>query len=245
MRFRFFASALLCTSFAMAKENLPAEPSTMSVQDQLAETTQSSVKKLDNTRYQIGEIIFDEKSREIRFPVSVNMTEGLLEFLVVHQSGKIHESLFHTEISPTQLNLALTLLRYPTSKELYPLPNERGDVSDRYPDVSAEVKAAARVIIEAEWTEDEKIHRFPVNEMIQHEVKATAMAAGPWVYSGSDFSDGKFVAETSGDIIAIYLAMSALINFPGEDHGNDSVWIPFQKRLPAHGSVITLIIRPY
>jgi hypothetical protein len=245
MSFRFLTLIPLCASLALAQDRSPVEPKTLPAPDQPVEPVKPSVKKLDDTRYQVGEIVFDQKTREIRFPVKVNMTEGLLEFLVVHQNGKIHESLFHTEISPTHLNLALTLLRYPASKELYPLPNETGGVSDRFPDVPADVKAAARVTIEAEWTEDGKTRRLPVNEMIQHEIKATAMTAGPWVYGGSDFNDGKFVAETSGDIIAIYFAMSALVNYPGEDHGNDDVWIPFPMRVPAQGTAVTLIISPY
>ncbi len=125
------------------------------------------------------------------------MTEGLLEYLIVHQNGKVHESLLSTEVSPTHLNLAFTLLRYPASKELYPLPNETGGVSDKFPEVPADVKAAARVTIDVEWTDDGKVRRVPVNEWIQHAVKATAMPAGPWVYGGSDFHEGKFVAETT------------------------------------------------
>jgi hypothetical protein len=76
-------------------------------------------------------------------------------------------------------------------------------------------------------------------------VKATAMPAGPWVYGGSDFHEGKFVAETSGDIAAIFLSMAALVNFPGTDNTNDEVWVPFPKRVPPEGTKVTVIIAPY
>ena len=206
---------------------------------------QPSVKKLDETRYQIGDVILDQKTREIRFPARVNMTEGLLEYLIVHQNGKIHEALLATEISPTHLNLAFTLLRYAPSSELYPLPNETGGVSGNFPDVPAETKARARVNIDVEWTADGKTRRVPVNEWIQHEVKATAMPAGPWVYGGSEVHEGKYIPETSGDIAAIFLAMSAILNYPGTDNNNDDVWLPFPKRVPAEATLVTVIISPF
>jgi hypothetical protein len=235
----------LCVSLAWSMERSPVEPKSLPAPDQAVESTSPSVKKLDATRYQIGEVIFDQKFREIRFPAKVNMTEGLLEFLVVHQNGKVHESLLSTEISPTHLNLAFTLLRYAASKELYPLPNETGGTSDNYPEVSAEIKAASRVTVEVEWSDNGEIRRVPVNEWIQHAVKSTAMPAGPWVYGGSDFYEGKFNAETSGDIAAIFLSMQALINYPGDDNINDTVWMAFPKRVPPEGTNITVIIAPY
>ncbi len=204
-----------------------------------------SVKQLDENRFQIGEIIFDKKTREIRFPAVVNMTEGQLEFLLVHSKGKTHESLLATEISPLALNVAFTLLRYPASKELYPLPNETGGASDNYPDVPAEVKAGARVAIDIEWKDGEKDKRVPASDWIQHATKGSTMPAGPWVYGASDFSDGKFVAQTTGDMIAIYLALSAIINYPGNDRDNDEVWTPFPKRVPEEGTKVTVIIAPY
>lgn len=235
----------VCASLALAQFPAPAEPSEPVSPEEKKEVPKPSVKKLDENRYQVGQVTFDKKTREIRFPAKVNMTEGLLEFLVVHEKGKLHESLFSTTTSPTDLNLAFTLLSYNPSKELYPLPNETGGTSNRFPEVPAATKAAARINIDAEWIEDGKTRRLSVNEMIQHEVRVSAMPAGPWVYGGSDFNEGKFVAETSGDIIAVFLSMAALVNYPGEDNGDDTVWIPFPKRVPEIGTDVTFIITPH
>lgn len=231
-----------CVSLALAQEKPSPEPKTDA--EPPAEAAKPSVKKIDETHYQVGLVTFDQKTREIRFPAQVNMIEGQLEFLVVHKNGKVHESLFSTEISPTHLNLAFTLLRYPPSRELYSLPNEAGGGSDKFPDVPADVKAAARVGIEVEWTDDGKVRRVPVNEWIQHGEKTTAMPVTTWVYGGSEFYEGKYIPETCGDIIAIYLASSAILNYPGDDNNNDDVWTPFPKRVPAVGSKVTVIITP-
>ncbi|RYD46275.1 MAG: hypothetical protein EOP85_07780 [Verrucomicrobiaceae bacterium] len=245
MHLRLLATFTACASLAMAQFPAPAGPGDGAPPEETKEVAKPSVKKLDETRFQIGQVIFDKKTREIRFPAKVNMTEGLLEFLVVHEKGKLHESLFSTETSPTDLNLALTLLSYKPSKELYPLPNDTGGTSNSFPEVPPGIKFAARVNIDAEWTTEGKTRRLSVNELIQHEVKVTAMPAGPWVYGGSDFKEGKFIAETSGDIIAIFLSMAALVNYPGEDNADDTVWIPFPKRVPEIGTAVTVIITPY
>lgn len=204
-----------------------------------------SVVRLDTSRYQIGKVIFDKQTREIRFPSKVNMREGLLEYLVVHENGKLHESLLSTDISPMDLNLAFTLLRYRPSPELYPLPNATGGTSGDFPVVADEIKAAARITIDLEWTENGKVRRMSANDWIQHDVKTTAMPPGPWVYGGSVVEDGKFAPETTGDLIAIFVIGFPIITYPGQDNNDDTVWIPYKQRIPDEGTNVTVIIAPY
>jgi hypothetical protein len=236
---------LISSALAAALERAAVEPNSLPAPDQTVEPVKPVVEKLDETRYRIGEVTFDQKSREIRFPTKINMTDGLLEYLVVHQNGKVHESLLVTDVSPTHINLAFTLLRYPASRELYALPNGTGGVSDKFPEVPEEVKNGSRITIEVEWTVDGKTKRGPVTDWIQHAVKTTAMKSGPWVYGGSEFHEGTFVAESTGDVAAIFLSQAALINFPGEDNRDDTVWVVFPKRVPPEGTNVTLIIAPY
>ena len=221
------------------------EPTSLPAPDQPMAPVKPVMRQLDEFRMQIGGVTLDRRSREIRFPAEINMVEGLLEFVVVQNKGKVHESLLITEISPTHLNLAFKLLRYTASPELYPIWLEPGVSSGKYPEVDPATQAAARVNIDVEWDQDGKKRRMPVNDLVQHAVKAHAMPAGPWVYGGSHVHDGKFSAEISGDIAAIYLSPSAMINYPGEDNQDDTVWTPFTKRVPEVGTKVTVIIAPY
>jgi len=204
-----------------------------------AEVAKPQVEKISETGYRLGLITFDQKSREIRFPAEVNMTEGLLEFLIVHEKGKIHESLLKTVASPLHLQLALTLLRYKPSPELRLLPD------DSFPVVGPEEKKAARLAIEIEWSAEGQTRRIPANEWIQHTVKASSMPATHWVFSEADILDGKFSPEATGDLAAIYLTNSALINFPGADNRDDTVWIPYPQRVPAVGTPVTIILHAF
>lgn len=204
-----------------------------------------AVEKIDATRFRIGEITFDSKTREIRFPAAINMTEDLLEFLIVHKNGKVHESLFKTEISPTHLNVAFTLLRYQPSPELYSLPTSPTDPTEKFPEVPEEIKKSARLRIEVEWQDGDRLRKVPVNEWVQHTATGSTMPADPWVYGGSEIVDGKFPPEATGDVAAIYRSQSALINYSGKDHGDDTVWIVYPKRVPPLDSKVTIIISPY
>jgi hypothetical protein len=240
------AILLMAAARLACAEPAAVEPRTLPAPDQPVAPVEPVIKELDAERLQVGDIEFNRKTREIRFPAAVNMNGGeLLEFAVVHAKGKVHESLLVTEISATHLNLAFKLLRYPASAEFYPIVEEDGSVSDKFPEVDQKVKDAARITLSVEWTDAGKKRTVPINDWISHGSTGQAMPADPWVYGGSGIYEGKFMAETSGDLIAIFLSNSAIINFSGKDNHSDEVWLPFPKRVPPEGTKVNVIIAPY
>lgn len=230
---------------AGAQERSPVEPKSLPLPDQEMAEVKPSVEKLDGTRYRIGTVTFDSKTREIRFPAAVNMSDGLLEFAIVHENGKIHESLLHTDISALNLNLAFKLLSYQASAELYLIPNETGGLSGDFHEVPEEVRKSARIALSVEWQDDGRTRKVPINEWIQYAVTGSSMPSGPWIYGGSALYDGRFLAETTGDIAAIFITNASLINYPGDDNLNDTVWLAYPKRVPPEGTKVTVIIAPY
>jgi hypothetical protein len=204
------------------------------------------VEQLDPHRFRINTLLVDCSTREIRFPTKVNMTEGLLEFIMVTPKGKVHESLLVTDLSPSQLNFAFILLSYKPSAELFPRLDEIGRTSGSYPEVPAEIKNAARIAIDVEWTDLEgKVHRHPINEWIQHRSHRTAMPSGPWLYTGAGVSQGKYIPDLTGDVAAIFVEQNALINYPGKAGDDDTNWFAFPNRIPPKDTPVTVIISPY
>ena len=195
---------------------------------------EAAVEKLPDGRLKLLDLTFDPTTREIRFPAAVNMTEGLLEFLIVHERGKIHESLLSTRISPTHLNVVLKLLRYEPSQRLYSIENPQ----------PADDEEASRLNFEVEWIENGETRRANLREWVSHAVTETAMPTAPWIYGGSFIQNGNFLAEATGDLVAIYLSDAALINYDGKENGNDEVWFPYPRRVPAVGTPVTVIISP-
>lgn len=240
LRIALILSAGLATAQDRASLVLPPPPSP----NPPVVSPKANVERLDETHFQIGEIKFDSATREIRFPAAVNMTEGLLEYAIVHTRGKLHEALLVTSISATHLNLALTLLRYPSSPELYALPNDKGGLTNQFPEVDPATQAAARVQVNIQWDDAGKSRTVPFNEWIQHATNGSVMPETLWLYGGAEVSEGRLVAEATGDIMAIFTAKSALFNYPGKGHDDDTVWLPFPKRVPAVGTKVTVIIAP-
>jgi hypothetical protein len=205
---------------------------------------QPQVQDLREGKYQIGKVSFDQQTRRISFPGSVNMTEGILEFAIVHQDGKVHESLLLTTASPLNINIALKLLRYQESPELFPILNEDYESTGKYPEVSAETKAAARLQILVTWSEDGDEKEVSINDLIYHTTTERAMEPAPWLYQGSYMLENTFKAEVSGDLAAIFITRSSLFNFTGKDNTTDEYWIPYPDRVPPVGTPVTITLAP-
>lgn len=242
---RLIAFCGLTAILASAQDRAPVEPQQLPAPDQPVTPVQPAVERLDETRFRVGTVVLDHKTREIRFPATVNMTQGLLEYILVRPYGKVHESLLVTDSSAIDINLAFTLLRYQPSPELYALPNKKGGLSGKYPQVPAATKAAARISMKIEWDDAGTTRTVPVHEWIQHAAKETMMPQTPWVYGGSVVEKGRFAAEITGDIVAIFTSSASLVNYPGLDKADDTVWFAFPGKVPPEGTKVSVIFAPY
>ncbi len=199
-----------------------------------------SVKKVGDHRYRLGAIEFDAKTREIRFPVVVNMREGgPIEYLLVHEQGKVHESILTTAISPLHLQIVMKLLLYRAghgdvfNRFLAPelLEKEGGKESDR----------GETVLFSFTVEGGEPI---PLHELVVDGESAGPMVPGGWTYTGSTVEDGSFMAEVEGSIIAVYLDHLALFNTTREGADIDERWGTRTSKIPEIGTPGTLTIRP-
>lgn len=210
-----------------------------------ANAVKASVKKLGDHRYQLGEITFDGKTREIRFPAVMNMEKGLLEYMIVTGDGKIHESLLSTEISASQLQVVMKLCRYKDGvgdifDALFPENEKEGK--------AGEAKRGSSVRIAVEWTEKsdgiEKPRRYQLAELISDLKTDGPVPKGQWIYTGSMVYEGTFIAAAEGTLVAMYIDNGALINSfrPGSD--DDERWITNAEVAPKIGTPTTVILTP-
>ncbi len=205
---------------------------------------QPEVVELGDGKYSLGLVEFDENSRHISFPAEVNQLEGIIEYAISHEKGKIHESLFITQTSALHLNIALKLLRYQSSTELFPILDENFESTGKFPEVTEEQKTASRLQVLVRWKDGDEQKEASLNDLIYHTGNEREMEPAPWIYHGSYLHNNAFKAETSGDIGAIFITRSSLINFSGKDNQTDEPWIPNKKRLPAIGTPVTLTFAP-
>ena len=68
------------------------------------------VKRIQESIYRVGEVTVDAKLKVAAFPAKVNQIIGMIEYALVTEQGKTHESFLSTKIKPGDLHVALLLL---------------------------------------------------------------------------------------------------------------------------------------
>ena len=206
----------------------------------------AKLQDLGGGKYELGLVSIDQTTRTISFPATLNMTEGKLEFAIVHEQGKIHEALLITKVNAFNLNVALKLLRYQESPELFQIVDEDYRPTGKYHEVSDKTKEAARVAVTVSWKNPEGATKTStLNKWILHVPSKKAVPDGPWIYGGSYIHNGAFQAKAQGELVALFTSNTSLFNHPGSDHHLDDVWEPNPQKLPDLGTPLTVILKPY
>jgi hypothetical protein len=174
----------------------------------------------------------DQKNKRISFPASVNQREGLIEYLLVSEKGKTHESLLSTRVLPHDIHLALLLIGLPdharaNANELVP-PSA---IDSSYLHAAPKLKGTP-VWISVAWTQDGKRQEMPAERWIFNLQTNHAMTSSPWTYNGSMVQDGVFLADQELSIVAVITDPTALVNNPRDGYDNDEIWQVQDKVVP-------------
>ena len=217
------------------------QPSAAASEESAAQEEAPKVVDLGDHRYRYGDIEFNGKTREIRVPTLVNMREGIIEYAVVHGNGKIHESLLVTEVMPSHLQTVMKLCRYKSGE---------GDVFDVFfPEEEKKGAAGAKergeaIELSLEWKVDGEHKAKPLSDWIFDRKTESAMSDGPWIYSGSYFYSGSFMADADGLLVGVYLERGALLNTMTDGSDNDERWLSHAENTPEIGTKVTLVLAP-
>jgi hypothetical protein len=201
-----------------------------------------AIEKIDGTRSRLRLIEFDAKTRSISVPARVNMREGLLEYVLVHESGKLHESLFSTQVKPTEFNIVMLLLNWKPSGTFFDFSQpERGGVLVK----GAKNPPESQVEIHVAWKDkDGKDQTCRLENWLHQIEKRAKLTEEPWIYTGSRIMpDGTFLAEQTGSILALYADPASIINNPREGNDLDDVWVN-DPAVPEKGTPVTVIFKP-
>lgn len=227
---------LLCSAICLAQENEVTEL-------QAKKNVQDIIKQKGKDHLSVGNILVHKSSMDISFPVKLEITNDIIEYLLVTSYGKVHETLLTTEISAYHLNIALKLAGYKESKELFRVLDNTGFPTSKFYTEKEEIKAAARLDIFLTWTENGIDKYFNINELIQNRVTRKHAVIRPFIYSGSYLSGGQLLAHQTGNIIGILTDPTSLANFSSKGHEDDTLWYPFKKNLPPENIALTLVIK--
>lgn len=161
----------------------------------------------------IAGVRIDAAARAISFAAEVNMRTGLVEYLVVHETGKTHESIFKTKINAGHIHAAALLFSKDSKLKVNVIDIAHG----------AQTNSAAALILD-------KDRKKPLGQT-------------KWAYRGSRLVDKVFLAGRDGSIIAIMEDRDALIDQDTPDAANDENWEPVAEKIPPPGTPVTVTIR--
>lgn len=166
----------------------------------------------------------DPIAHSLSLPAEVNMDSGFIEYALVHESGKVHESLLRTSIPPHSIHLGLLLLRPPEIPA--PSPGTLPPRLDIW--VEPENKKSPRVRVEA-W--------------IHNTDRQAPMVEDSWWHTGSRIQNGGLTASRLGSVIAIMTDPDALIANPREGHEQDDIWMVNANTVPPAGTPVTVTMQ--
>lgn len=205
------AGVILRSGRFQAYENeAPLETTTEKFADQEGmKAAVASYVREDGEWIYIGNVVLNPKDRTISFPVSIAEKERQVEYVLVHSSGKVHESVFQTDAAIQDIHTAALLLD---------VVGENPQIEISWKRNGGESKAAlAQVVGVAEQDED-------------------FLSQGHWNYNGSLFEHGNFSALREGSIIALMNDPYALVNHPKAGGlYRDDVFFARKELLPTPG----------
>jgi hypothetical protein len=172
--------------------------------------------------YQFGPIDIDQKNREFSFPAVCNQTSGLVEYALVHEDGKTHESLFRSKVSPKLIHASLLLLKEKPQPAFFKFVEANSSKLMQIPEIE----------IMVEWEHNGSNHKTSINSMVLNQTDNRELSESAFVFTGSRVVEGTYLAEMDGSIIAVYHDNRATLNSRDLNCNSDDVWIANESKMP-------------
>jgi len=189
----------------------------------------------------------DLVKREVIFDANVCLRKGFLELLVCRRptkdvQSKEHESILSTDARGADVHAALMLLGLTRGKPAELMPAREGQREVALPPRGPELKVILRwkdsdgkqrQVAPAKWLAAPKGRKQPPTDK--------------WVFVGSEIMpDGKYWADSSGDIISLSNFASAVIDVPFKSTSvNDALeFITNTAAIPPKGTRVEVVLTP-
>lgn len=193
--------------------------------------TNAVFQRLDEHRFQVGQVILHKTNLTVTFPAVVNMSQGLVEYFCVGVQGKVHESVLRTEVEPFHVHVAMLLL----GAQGAPPQALKEDYRQPVPGDSISLMVS--------WEENGQRQERPAEEWVWDVANQRAMSRGPWTYSGSRVFDGTFLAQRDRSFVAIIGDIDALVNNPRPRRERDDNWLVNTNACPPVGTLVSLTFK--
>jgi len=181
--------------------------------------------------FEIGGVKITKQAERVEFTAVVNMNQGLLEYLIVGSSGKLHESLLRTEVEPYCLQIALLMIGLEgTTRPLAAQGDPRRPEGDP-------------VSIGVSWQEAGRSKKARIETWIARGTPTGKLQPMHWTFTGSVVSNGIFMAQVEQSMVAVFHDPAAIIDNPLPEGGSDDIWFVHEQAVPPLGTAVTVIIQ--
>ena len=215
-----FASGLM----AMAQPIAPAGAGSLA--------TNELIRRVGPGRYEIGKIQLDQEKATLRFPAQINQKAGPIEYLLVADYGKIHESLLRTDVPPYHVQLALLLLgakpQGTNNPEASPSPSARSRKGE--------------LSIAIAWKSWGLTRRKEAGSFIRDRRAGATIERGHWKFVGSQMRENGFAAQLDGSIITVIDDADAIVGNSLPNSDDDDNWEATGRKLPGLDAKVEVIL---
>lgn len=197
--------------------------------------TPAPVERLADGRVRVGLVVVDPAVRTVTLPAMVNQTNGVIEYALVQETGKTHESLLRTTAGALDLHAAALLLNVK--------PAGPAAVTN------AAAAPAATVELSLLWTNAAGAATTrPLHEWIElrpDDARRTRAPFPPsgWLYNGSLLTVEGFAAHFEGSLVALIRDPAALVNSLAPSAADDDVHFPAAAGLPGTNTPVAVVLR--
>jgi hypothetical protein len=173
----------------------------------------------------IGLLTVDREKRTITLPATLNMRSGVIEYVMVHETGKTHESLLKTAVSARDLHLALLVLgTEPVA-----------------------MSAHAGIAIRLSWQTNGPLKTVALEQVMsvapQPEEDGVELSTGGWIFNGSQFTNRGYQAELEGSHISLMADPAATLNIYASTREPETTYRPRAEVLPPLNMPITMTLQ--
>ncbi|MCE0483170.1 MAG: YdjY domain-containing protein [Methylacidiphilales bacterium] len=182
--------------------------------------------------YDYKGIRLDKPSHSISFPAKINQREGFIEYLLVNEKGKTHESLFSTALLPHDIHVAMLLIgleQNPAENMEEKAPPQA--IDEGYLHSAPKIKGLP-ILVSVTWNKDGKPAKVAAEDWIFDLQTHLPMSSGPWTYNGSMIENGVFLADSELSLISVITDPTALVNNPRPGYDNDEIWEVRDEEVP-------------
>ena len=194
----------------------------------------SPVERLGPDRLRIGNIQIDSSKKELSVQGRVNSAR-VLEFLACTKGGfKAYESALELDTNAVNFNVALILLGLDSSQAV---------VAKRQFD--PEPPKGSPVELFVDWDENGQTQRVRAERLLYDYVLKKPLSDGPWVYTGSTFSEDRksYLAQRDGVLIGFMHTPAPIIESPRPLTSPYGSWGLNRELSLKAGMIVTLTVR--